>query len=222
MYINEPLEKAQAVVIWLHGLGSNAENMQLLATELRIQEPVRHVFLQAPDRAVSVNDGLKMPAWYDITGPSILDRQDLAGIQESMKIVHDTIASQIKEGFSSQQIFLAGFSQGGAVALFSGLSYSNKLGGLMVLSGYLPCQEQLQCQQVKTLPMFFGIGQYDDMILPHWTLHSVQWVRQQGYHEIINRDYDMAHSVCAEELEDMSSWLEERIQIQKVSFSEGV
>lgn len=213
MYINEPKEKAQAVVIWLHGLGSSAENMSILADELHLKHPVKHIFLQAPSRAITINGGMEMPGWYDITGPSILDRQDTDGMNQSTQLLHQAIDAQIKTGFSSEAIFLAGFSQGAAVSLFAGMCYSKPLAGLVVLSGYLPCMECVEFKQPQTLPVFFGAGEFDDLVLPQWSHQSFQYLKTKGYGELILRDYDMEHAICSEELVDLSSWLNERIGI---------
>lgn len=213
MYINEPKEKAQAVVIWLHGLGSSAENMSILANELHLKHPVKHIFLQAPSRPISINNGMVMPAWYDITGPSILDRQDDVGMKQSTDILHQAIEAQIKTGFSSEDIYLAGFSQGAAVSLFAGMSYPKPLGGLVVLSGYLPCVECLEFKQPQTLAVFFGSGEFDNLVLPQWSHQGFQVLKNKGYGELILRDYDMEHEICSEELDDLSSWLNERIEI---------
>ena len=213
MYINEPKEKAQAVIIWLHGLGSSAENMSILANELHFKHPVKHVFLQAPSRPITINGGMVMPGWYDITGQSILDRQDVEGMKQSTDLVHQAIDAQLNSDYSSEDIYLAGFSQGAAVTLFAGMSYPRPLGGLVVMSGYLPCQDCVAFQQPQTLPVFFGAGEFDNIVLPQWSHQGFQLLKTKGYGELILRDYNMGHEICSEELNDLASWLNERIEI---------
>lgn len=213
MYIKEPLEKAQAVVIWLHGLGSDYRDMEALSQAFTNPEPIRHVYLQAPNRSVTINGGMMMPAWYDICDISLTNREDLDGIVESRCQVERAIQLQLDNGFTSEQIYLAGFSQGAAIALFTGIGYANRLGGVMVLSGYIPKPDALECHQVKTLPVFLGVGRYDDVVLPQWSQMSFQFLKNHGYNEAIIQEYDMAHAICSDEVRDCSNWLSDRIQI---------
>ena len=216
MYIKEPLTKAQAVVIWLHGLGSNPEDMAGLASQLQIDLPIRHVFLAAPIRPVTVNHGMKMPAWYDIVGVSLLDREDHAGVADSQQILQLAIDQQIKDGFGHHQIYIAGFSQGAAIALYGGLSCPNALGGLLVLSGYLPCRNQLQMKQDKHIPLFIAMGLHDDIVLPAWSQQTVSYLHEHGFNNVVLNRYPMAHAVCYEEIQDISNWLYQQIQSQNV------
>lgn len=221
MYIKDPLTKAQAVVIWLHGLGSNPEDMAGLAQELAVSAPIRHVFLAAPIRPVTINQGMMMPAWYDILGVSLLDRQDYQGIAASQQLVMKAIEQQLAQGFTSQQIYLAGFSQGAAVALYSALSCVHTLGGLMVLSGYLPCVDKLSIQQSIDCPMFFAMGMYDDVVMPVWSKQSVKMLQEHGFNKLQAMEYPMAHAVCATEIKDISLWLQHQVQSQ-LSSSEAL
>lgn len=213
MYIKEPSEKAQAVVIWLHGLGSDYRDMEALSLALTNPEPLRHVYLQAPARAVTINGGMVMPAWYDILDVTLTDREDMDGIAESYASVEKAIESQLNEGFTSEQIYLAGFSQGAAIVLFTGMSYAKRLGGVMALSGYIPKPDAIECHQVQTLPIFLGVGRYDDVVLPQWSQMSFQFLKNHGYNEAILKEYDMAHAICSDEVRDVSNWLSDRIQI---------
>jgi phospholipase/carboxylesterase len=225
MYIKEPTEKAQAVVIWLHGLGSHYQDMETLSQNLNLSEPLRHVYLQAPERPITINGGQLMPAWYDVKGLPLMVHQELTGILQSCQTVEEAIQRQITDGFSSEQIYLAGFSQGAAVALFSAICCKKRLGGVISLSGYLPCVDELSFNQPTTLPVFFGVGLHDEIVLPHWSHVSFQFLKKQSYHELILQDYNMAHAVCSEELKDLSTWLSERIQINNqrvLMLSEGL
>lgn len=216
MYIKEPSEKAQAVVIWLHGLGSNPEDMSGLSQTLDISIPIRHVHLAAPMRPVTLNQGYVMPAWYDIVGPNLTDRQDIDGVLESVRMVHQMIDQHLTQGFLSTQIYVAGFSQGAAISLFSGLSYPQALGGIVALSGYLPCVEQLNIRQSTQLPIFMGLGRLDEVVLPAWTMESESYLKSQGFNAIDKMDYNMGHSVCVKEIVDLSQWLTQKISIAEV------
>lgn len=213
MYIKEPSEKAQAVVIWLHGLGSNYHDMEALSQSLSNPESIRHVYLQAPNRPVTINGGMVMPAWYDIKDMSLTDREDLDGIADSRRQVEQAIQAQLDEGFTSEQIYLAGFSQGAAIVLFTGIGYAKRLGGVMALSGYIPKPDAIECHQAKTLPIFMGVGRYDDVVIPQWSQMSFQFLKNHGYNEAIIQEYDMSHAICSDEVRDCSNWLSDRIQI---------
>jgi len=212
MYFKDPEHKAQAVIIWLHGLGASPQDMEGLALELSLSKPVRHVFLAAPQRPVTCNQGYVMPAWYDIVGFGLQARDDLAGIAASTQMLHEVIAQQITEGFHSEQIFLAGFSQGGALALYAGLECFQNLGGLVVLSGYLPAQQQLRCQQDVQIPIFVGAGGLDEVVLPAWTQAAVMKVQEMGYLNVQQQNYPMGHAVCSQEIRDMSAWFNAHIK----------
>lgn len=212
MYFKDPEQKAQAVIIWLHGLGASPQDMEGLAIELGLSKPVRHVFLAAPQRPVTCNQGLVMPAWYDIFGFGLAARDDLAGIAVSTANLHAVIGQQMDQGFASEQIFLAGFSQGAALAWYAGLSYNLALAGVMALSGYLPAQQQLVFQQDLQLPIFVGLGRFDEVVLPAWTENAIAKIQEAGYLKIEQQNYPMGHTVCSQEIRDMSAWLNAHIK----------
>jgi phospholipase/carboxylesterase len=216
MYIKEPSEKAQAVVIWLHGLGSNPDDMAGLSQALSIATPIRHLHLAAPMRPVTINQGYVMPAWYDIMGDNLTDRQDLTGITASTQTVHEVIEAQLSQGMLPHQIYVAGFSQGAAISLFAGLSCLHNIGGIVALSGYLPCIEHLNICQSKKLPIFMGVGRQDEIVLPAWTAESESYLLGQGFNAIYKIDYNMGHSVCAKEIMDLSLWLAQQISSAEV------
>ncbi len=204
----EPREKAQACIIWMHGLGAGADDMAGLAKQLPLSTPVRHVSLNAPIRPVTLNQGMPMPAWYDITGVTLTDREDKAGILASEAAILKAIDAQIAEGLAPEQIFLAGFSQGGAMALFTALRSNLTLGGALILSAYLPLATE--CEQPKLdkkTPMFIASGRLDPIVLPTWTNQTVDWLRNQGFEALTVRNYQMEHSVCIEEVQEMTAWL---------------
>jgi phospholipase/carboxylesterase len=194
-------------VIWMHGLGADAGDMIGLVNELQVSIPLRHVFLDAPVRPVTLNNGMSMRAWYDITGMKLTDREDKVGIFESEAFIRKVIEKQVLDGFSPETIFLAGFSQGGAMALFTGLHTVGRLGGLIVLSGYLPLAAETQLRLDTNTPMFFASGEYDPLVLPAWTGQCVTYLQERGYQQVVWHRYPMEHSICIEEVQDLQQWI---------------
>lgn len=197
----------------MHGLGADASDMMGLADQLTINGiAIRHLFIDAPMRAVTLNNGMIMPAWYDIAGVKLVDREDEAGITESEEIIRNVMESQFKEGFQPSQIFLAGFSQGGAMALHTALHTKAALGGVIALSAYLPLANINPAVLDKKTPFFMGAGQFDPLVLPEWSVKSKYWLIAQGYTDIAYHQYPMEHSVCYQEVQDVSLWLSEEIK----------
>lgn len=207
IYVNEPERPAQACVIWMHGLGADAQDMAGLAQQLQLSQPVRHVFIDAPVRPVTLNGGMPMRAWYDIVGLALNDREDQAGIAESETIINDVIAKQCAAGMASEKIFLAGFSQGGAMALFAGLQSKVPLAGVIALSAYLPLANRCNTRLPKSTPFFIANGQYDPIVFPDWTKQSTQRLHDCGFGAIAVHEYPMEHSICADEIMDLSKWI---------------
>ena len=206
-----PKQQARACVIWMHGLVAGAEDMAGLARELPLDTPVKHVALNAPKRPVTLNQGMVMPAWYDIIGQSLTDREDKVGILASEQMILQAIAAQMADGFSPQMIFLAGFSQGGAMALFTGLRATFALGGVIALSAYLPLAASCQIGLDKKTPMFIASGRLDQVVLPQWTAQSIAWLRAAGFNALTIQEYAMGHAVCIEEIQALAQWLEQQI-----------
>ncbi|AUH71810.1 phospholipase/carboxylesterase [Legionella sainthelensi] len=208
--INESEENAQACVIWMHGLGADASDMMGLVDQLTVTDIVlRHIFINAPQRPVTLNGGMVMPAWYDIMGMKLIDREDKEGIEQSELLIRKVIDEQLNAGFSYNQIFLAGFSQGGAMALHTALHTPAQLAGVIALSAYLPLAEHNRPKLDKSTPFFIGSGQYDPLVLPQWTELSKDWLLDKGYKNISYYKYPMEHSVCFEEIKDLSFWLKQ-------------
>ena len=213
VYIKDSKLPAQACVIWMHGLGSNSQNMMGLVDQISLNTPVRHVFIDAPERPVTVNNNQPMRAWYDITGLTLLSREDRTGIHESEARVLEVIAAQRANGLSSKQIYLAGFSQGGAMALHTGLNLQDPMGGIIVLSAYLPlASERPDVHQIAT-PVFIATGSLDNVVPPEWTKGIQTWLLSRGFHDVESHEYMMEHSVCAKEVRDISIWLNKRISL---------
>lgn len=212
VYIKEPSEQAQACVIWMHGLGADAQDMAGLAEQLSLKIPVRHVFMDAPVRPVTLNNGMPMRAWYDIVGLTVADREDSIGIAQSETLLRDVINSQCDAGFQPSQIYLAGFSQGGAMALFAGLQAHIAIGGIIALSGYLPLASACQIALDVKTPLFIAFGTNDEVVLPNWTRQAIDFIKTKGFHNLSVYDYPMGHSVCIKEINDIALWLHKCIE----------
>jgi len=207
-YVKDPQIPARGCVIWMHGLGADASDMAGLAEHPLIAAlPVRHVFIDAPVRPVTLNAGMSMRAWYDIMGMELTDREDKKGILESEQGILAVIDAQIAAGFRHEQIVLAGFSQGGAMALYTALHREKKLGGVIALSSYLPMASQCLAALSLDTPFFLAGGEYDPIVRPDWTRQSQQWLSAKGYKNITWRQYPMEHNICVQEISDIAAWL---------------
>jgi phospholipase/carboxylesterase len=222
VYVKEPQKPAQACVIWMHGLGADAQDMMGLAAQLQLPLTVslRHVFIDAPVRPVTLNNNMPMRAWYDILGMKLTDREDSQGIKSSEVIIREVIDAQLADGFVAEQIFLAGFSQGGAMALYTGIHTSMPLAGIIALSGYLPLASVCNIVLNTSTPIFIGSGLSDPIVLPMWTKQCIDRLRQKGFQKITSHEYPMEHSICANEVSDLASWL--NIQVTSMTHQEGV
>jgi phospholipase/carboxylesterase len=207
----EPETPATASVIWLHGLGADGNDFVPIVPELRLPDSlaVRFVFPHAPERPVTLNGGMRMRAWYDILALDRAAREDAQGIRESQALVGALIEKEKARGIPSERIVLAGFSQGGAIALQTGLRYPDKLAGLMVLSSYLPQRDSLVAEASvanRAIPIFMAHGEFDYM-LPMPLGSSSRDVLQQNGYAVEWHAYPMEHQVCAEEIRDSAGWL---------------
>jgi phospholipase/carboxylesterase len=200
----------KATVIWLHGLGADGHDFEPIVPELRLPStlPVRFVFPHAPVQAVTVNQGMRMRAWYDIYqfggGP-----EDEAGLRASQRLLEGLIARETERGIRCDKIVLAGFSQGGAIVLQAGLRHSQKLAGIMALSTYLPLGATLDKERSEAngaIPIFMAHGQHDDVIPLKRAEQSRQAMEALGY-EVQWHVYPMPHSVCPEEIRDITQFL---------------
>lgn len=211
--MKEPQQPAQASVIWMHGLGANASDMMGLVDQLAVDDAIalRHVFLDAPIRPVTINRGMTMPAWYDIRGMQLTDREDKEGIEQSAAFIRQVYEEQFNL-LATQQVFLAGFSQGGAMALYTALQIATPVSGIIALSAYLPLASQCQKVLGKNTPMFIASGQYDSIVLPLWTQQTAAWLSQAGYTQLSFHNYPMEHSICLEEIRDLSNWLKKQVR----------
>lgn len=200
-----------AAIIWLHGLGADGSDFVPIIRELDLTEcpPIRFIFPHAPNMPVTVNNGYRMRAWYDILGSEITQRQDESGLRKSQQAVEELIEAQNARGIPSERIVLAGFSQGCAMTLQTGLRYAHKLAGLLCLSGYLPLADTLAAQRSAAnqhTPIFLAHGRSDTVIPIDRALSSRDALLQLGY-DVEWHDYPMPHSVCPQETEDVSTWI---------------
>jgi phospholipase/carboxylesterase len=216
IYIKKPEAAAKACVIWMHGLGADAKDMMGVADAFPSNMAISHVFIDAPVRPVTINNNIPMRAWYNIIGLKLTDREDKHGILDAEKIINEVVATQVKEGFTSQQIFLAGFSQGGAMALFTGLRSAQKLGGIISLSSYLPLISECENTKHTSTPIFMAMGEQDPVVLPAWTRKSFDWLSLKTFKKITWKQYPMEHSICIEEIKDIVNWLTEQVSLDLV------
>ena len=198
-------------IVWLHGLGADGNDFVPIAKELDIpnENPVRFIFPHAPVQAVTLNAGMKMRAWFDILGLDRNSNQDDAGIRKSEMRIQAIITNQIDQGIPAENIFIAGFSQGGALALHSGLRYPKKLAGIIALSTYLPLADLVEAErhaENHETPIFFAHGELDP-IIPLDFAETSRDTLQSLNHAPAWKTYPMAHSVCADEISDLRAWL---------------
>lgn len=205
--------KPDSCVIWLHGLGADGYDFQPIVNELSLPptRSIRFVFPHAPMQPVSINNGYVMRSWYDIVADDIGSRQDEAGVRESQKLVEGMIEEQIAQGIPSERIVLAGFSQGGAVILQTGLRYHKPLAGLMALSCYLPLHESLEAEKTEqnsAVPIFMAHGSADPVVRPELAYTSRSRLESLGYKVEWHEYTGMQHGVSPEEIDHISLWLQ--------------
>ncbi len=206
-----------ASVIWLHGLGADGHDFVPVVQELQLPDtlPLRFIFPHAPEQPVTVNNGMVMRAWYDVSYDGLERRPDDAGVLQSVQAVNDLIAREIARGIPARRIVLAGFSQGGAVVLTAGTRYPQRLGGILALSTYLPMPEQLQdagSPANRSVPIFMAHGQQDNVIPLRMAQASRGALEALGY-GVAWHEYPMAHSLCMEEVAALSLWLQQHLSI---------
>ncbi|MBU0687888.1 MAG: carboxylesterase [Gammaproteobacteria bacterium] len=208
-------------MIWLHGLGASGDDFVPVAEALQLPHAVRHIFPHAPQMPVTLNGGFVMPAWYDIYNADATSwnrtdnatMQDGVGIRASQQAIDAFIEHEIARGIPPANIFLAGFSQGGAIALQCGLRRQAGLGGILALSTYLPLADTLQteaCQAGLETPLFMAHGRQDTVVPYALGTHSLKLLQEAGS-KVDWHEYDMPHSVCMEEIDDISGWLSQRM-----------
>jgi phospholipase/carboxylesterase len=201
----------RGTVIWMHGLGADGWDFVPLVRELPLPEDLalRFIFPHAPVRPVTINNGYEMRAWYDIAMNDFQRMPDERGIRASQQAIEQLIAREKDRGIESRHVVLAGFSQGGAIALQAGLRHANRLGGIMALSTYLPLQDSLEAERApanKSTPIFMAHGTQDQVVPIALAQSSSDALRKAGY-EVDWQTWPMQHSVCPEEIEAAAAFL---------------
>jgi len=207
------VNKSRYSVIWLHGLGADGHDFEPIVAELvfKNKDQTRFIFPHAPTMAVTVNGGMVMPAWYDIVAPRIDAEQDEKGIRDSATQINQLIEAEIAAGIESKNIVLAGFSQGGAVVLHTGLRFDKPLAGIMALSTYLPLDTFVSNESNpanKGIGIFYAHGTQDPVIPISLAEMSKEFLLKLGYN-IDWHSYPMEHSVIPQEINDISTWLDQ-------------
>lgn len=203
-------------VIWLHGLGADGHDFEPIVPELGLApaHAVRFIFPHAPQQPVTINGGMVMRAWYDIMSMEIAREIDEAGIERSSAHVGELIEQEMGRGISSENIIVAGFSQGGAVALHTALLYDKPLCGILALSTYLPLGQRIKAganPANANIPVFMGHGTYDPIVPVQLGQRSSEHLAREGY-PVEWHDYPMQHAVCMEEIQDVGAWLKQLIR----------
>lgn len=214
-----PAEPPTASVIWLHGLGADGFDFAPVVDELRLPRtlPIRFIFPHAKHRPVTLNNGYVMRAWYDLYGLSTNSREDEDGLRDSERTVSQYIAGEIAAGIPSERIVIAGFSQGGALALYAGLRYVKPLGGVIALSTYLPLRDRLAGEVSdanRNVPILMCHGLRDAVVPLMMGSVSRDLLVQEGF-AVEWHTYPMEHSVCMEEIALISKWLQLRLARNK-------
>jgi len=206
---------ATASVIWLHGLGASGQDFVPIVPQLQLPPAlgVRFMFPHAPVRAVTLNQGFRMRAWYDIRQLSAGAVEDAAGIEASAERVGELVRRETALGIAPNRIVLAGFSQGGAMALHAGTRYPESLAGILALSTYLPLRDRLAAEASaanRQIPILMCHGRHDTMLTIQVGRHSRDLLMRAGY-AVQWQEYDMAHEVCSAEIADIGQWLRARL-----------
>jgi phospholipase/carboxylesterase len=200
-----------AAVIWLHGLGADGNDFVPIVGEMRLPAslPIRFVFPHAPVRPVTLNNGFRMRAWYDLSAGDITNRADVAGVRESQAHVEALIAREKARGIEARRIVVAGFSQGGVIALHTGVRHAERLAGIIALSTYVVLPEKLTEEGSaanRDVPIFMAHGTFDPMVRPEWGEAGRNALTAAGF-SVEWHTYPMPHSVVWEEIEAVSAFL---------------
>jgi len=211
-----PAGPATACIIWLHGLGADGHDFAALIPQLDIVDTlgVRVVLPHAPQRAVTINGGMHMPAWYDIQSTDFGHEQDSAGIEASAGQLRALIQREVDSGMPAGRIILAGFSQGGAIVLHTGLRYPQPLAGILALSTYLPLADSLAGEASaanRSVPIMMAHGMQDPVVPVMLALQSRDRLAELGY-TVDWHSYAMQHAVCPQEIGDIRAWLSQRLE----------
>ncbi len=213
--IVEPGDKHLASIIWLHGLGADGHDFEPIVPELGLSASagIRFIFPNAPVMPVSVNGGMSMRAWYDVRSANLREFEDEKSILASSELVGKYLQHEIDAGIPANKIILAGFSQGGAIALHCGLRFKQGLAGILALSTYLPLPAKLETEANtanKQTSIFMGHGVFDPVITVDQGRDSANKLKSEGYSVDFN-EYTMEHAVCLEEIRAIGNWISQRL-----------
>ncbi len=207
---HNPANKAiNRAVIWLHGLGASGHDFKPVVPQLGLDADmaVRFIFPHAPNRPVTVNGGMVMPAWYDILEMSLERKVDVNQIEESAQQIEDLMAREVERGVKPEHIVIAGFSQGGAVAYHVALGYPERLAGLMTLSTYLATNDNISYSTAnKDMPILIEHGTHDPVVPAILGEQAKQLLSEKGYN-VAYHTYPMAHQVCMPQIQNIGKWL---------------
>jgi phospholipase/carboxylesterase len=211
----ETAPRPRFAVVWMHGLGADGQDFLPIVGKLGLPPElgVRFIFPHAPLQPVTINGGYVMRAWYDVLTPGFTQREDAQGVRASQRAIEALIAREVGRGIEPEHIVLGGFSQGGAMALHTGLRYPERLGGVVALSTYLPLAESLPAEASPAnarVPIFMAHGSYDPLIPLSLAMASRDRLVAMGY-PVEWRVYPMQHSVCMDEIADIGAWLRRRM-----------
>jgi phospholipase/carboxylesterase len=207
-----PSTAPDACVIWLHGLGDSGHGFAPIVPELKLPDSmaVKFLFPHAPERPITINGGMRMRAWYDIKSLDFESRADLEGVKESAEQVEQLIKAQIESGIKAERIVLAGFSQGGVIALHLAPRFSQKLAGVMALSTYM-CEPALLSSEAldvnRETPIMMAHGEQDEVVPVFMGNSAFKTLNECGF-KATWQTYTMQHNVCMQELNDISAWLQ--------------
>lgn len=206
----EPKASANASIIWLHGLGADGHDFADIVPALQLPPtlPIRFIFPHAKPMPVTLNQGYVMPAWFDILDLTSEGRYDIAGIAKAVTHIEVLINAEISKGIAPERILLAGFSQGAALALMTGLHHPQQIAGVMALSGFLPPFALRQAQNIEPFPCLLVHGTQDTIVPIELGKMSVEALRAAHF-PVTWHEYPMAHQLCVEEIADISAWIQQ-------------
>ena len=208
-----PATKQNYSVIWMHGLGADGHDFEAIVPELGLPEDhgIAFIFPNAPIQVVTINGGMKMRSWYDILEMSFVRKVDTEGIYQSSALIEMLIQKEVNKGIATENILLAGFSQGGVIALHTGLRFPYKLAGIMALSAYLPTINQIKTEAAKenqSMPIFMAHGTMDPVVDIQIAKQTFNELKEMKY-AVSWQQYAMQHAVCQEEIQDISQFIKD-------------
>lgn len=211
--VEPDLAKADATVIWLHGLGADGNDFAGIVTQLGLpaSHSIRFIFPHAPYRKITINGGMAMRAWYDLYDMQLTSKEDEPGIKQSQQLLLELVSQEVASGISSERIILAGFSQGGAIALYTGLRANKKLGGIIALSTYQVLADTLVTERSAVnakLAIFMAHGSFDNVVPLAIGQETCQQLQALDY-LVKWQVYPMQHSVVTEEVQHISNFINE-------------